>query len=51
MVRMFTRLIEDGIAVDHIINNVTLGDFLGSEGLWSREIHTIIVSQMVVTNY
>jgi len=51
MVRMFTGLIEEGIAVDHIINNIALGDFLGTEGLWSREIHTIIISQMVVTNY
>jgi len=31
---MFTRRIEDGIAVDHIVNNVALGNFLGAEGLW-----------------
>lgn len=35
MVWMFTRLIEDCIAVDHIINDVALGDFLGAEGLRS----------------
>ena len=35
MVRMFTRLIEDAIARDHVIYNIALGDFFGAEGLRS----------------
>lgn len=34
MVRMLARLIEDGVAGDHVINNIALGDFFGAEGLW-----------------
>jgi len=33
MVRMFARFIEDGVAVDHVVNNIALGDFLRAEGL------------------
>jgi hypothetical protein len=33
MIRVFTRLIEDAIARDHVINNIALGDFLGPKSL------------------
>lgn len=51
MVRMLPRLIEDSVARDHVINNVAFGDFFGAEGLWGREVHAVIVSQVVVAHY
>lgn len=34
MVRMLARLIKDGVAGDHVIDDVALGDLFGAEGLW-----------------
>ena len=40
--------IEDVVALDGIIKDATLGDFLGLEALVLREVLSVIVSQMVV---
>lgn len=49
MVRMFTGLKEDTVAGNHVIDNVALRDLLGAERLRGRQVHTIIITQMVVT--
>ena len=48
---MLSRFIEDSVARNHVINNVAFGDFFGAEGLWGREIHAVIVSQVVIAHY
>src|SRR5688572_12548987 len=48
MIRVFARLIKNLIGRNHVINHVTLGDFLGPELLRGRQIFSIIVSKMVV---
>lgn len=50
MVGLFARLIEHRVGFYHVIDNIALGDLLGAELLWRRQIHAIIVSEMVVTD-
>lgn len=50
MVRMLARLIEDAVAGNHVVHNIALRDLFGAEGLWGREIHSVVVSQMVVAH-
>ena len=50
MVRVLPRLIQDSVAGNHVVDNIALGDLLGAEGLRSRQIHAIVVSQMVIAH-
>jgi hypothetical protein len=50
MIGMLAGLIEDGIARDHVIHHVALGDLLGPECLRGRQVHAIVVSQVVVAH-
>lgn len=51
MIRMLSGLIEYAIASNHVIDHITFGNLLGTECLWGRQIHAVIVSQVVVAHY
>jgi hypothetical protein len=48
VVWVFTRCVEHRVSLDHIVNNIGLGDLLGSELLVRAEILAIVVTKMVV---
>jgi len=50
VVRFLSISIEDFIAVNHIVNNIALGDLLGSELFVRGEVLSVVVSQMVVAH-
>jgi len=50
VVRVFTWLVEDVVHADHVINDVGLGNLLGSELSRSRQVLTIVVTEVVVRN-
>ena len=39
--------LEDVIAGDHVVHHAALGDLLGPDDLWRREVHAIIVQRLV----
>lgn len=48
MVRVLTLLVEDAVRLDHVINDVGLGDLLGAELLLGAQVLAIVVAQVVV---
>lgn len=48
VIGVFTLLHQSGVGGDDIISAGLLGGFLGLEGLFGREVLTIVVTQMVV---
>ncbi len=50
MVRVLSRLVQDAVAGHHVIYHIALADLLGPEGLGSRQVHAIVVAQVVVTD-
>ena len=48
VVRVLTVGIENSIALNHVVDNVGLGDLLGAELLGSRKVLAVIVTKMVV---
>ncbi len=49
VVGMLAFLVKHSISLDHIVNDVGLGDFLGAELPLGTEVFSIIISQMVIT--
>lgn len=50
MVRVFTGFIQDSIARDHVINYITFRDLFRTKCLRGREVHPVIVAQVVVAH-
>lgn len=50
VVGVFTLLEQAGVGSDDIISAGLLGGFLGLEGLFGREVLTVVVTQMVITD-
>lgn len=50
VVRVLSLLVEDGVGSNHVINNIALGDLLGAELLGSRQVLSVVVTQMVVAD-
>src|SRR5277367_1373988 len=48
VVGMLAFLVKDRIGFDHVINNIGLGDLLGTELPLRAEILAVVVSEMVV---
>lgn len=48
VIRVLALLVEDGVGLDHVVNDVGLGDFLGAELLLRAEVLAIVVAKMVV---
>jgi len=42
------RLVENAVGLDHVIDDVGLGDLLGAELLRSAEVHAVVVAEVVV---
>jgi len=47
---VFTLLHQSGVSSNDVISAGLLGGFLGLEGLFGREVLTVVVTQMVVTD-
>lgn len=50
VIGMLTGLVKDSIARDHVVHHITFWDFFWAESLGGREIHSVIVSQMVIAH-
>ena len=50
MIRFLPFLIQNLICHDHIIDHIAFGDFLRPELLRSRQILSIIITQVIVTD-
>lgn len=48
VVGMLALLVKDVVGLDHVINDVGLGDLLGAELLLGAKIHAVIVAQVIV---
>lgn len=48
VVWMLSRLVQNGIGLDHVIHNIGLGDLLGTELLLRAQVLSVIVAQMIV---
>lgn len=48
VVRVLALLVQDGVGGDHVIDDVGLGDLLGTELLLRAEVHTVVVAKVVV---
>jgi hypothetical protein len=48
MVRVFAILVQDVVRSDHVVDDVGLGDLLGTELLLRAEVHAVVVAQVVV---
>ena len=48
VVGMFAFLVEDGISLNHIVDDVRFGNFLGAELLLRAKVLSIIVTEVVV---
>lgn len=50
MVGFFSRLVQYGVGLDHVIHHVALGDLFGAELLWSGQVLPIVVAQVIVAD-
>ena len=50
VVGFFTRLVQYGVGLDHVIHHITLGDLFGAELLWSGQVLPIVVAQVIVAD-
>lgn len=48
VIRVLARTVQDSVRLDHIVNDVRLGDLLGTELLVRAEILAVIVTKMVI---
>lgn len=48
VVRVLVLLVQDGIGRHHVVNNIGLGDFLAPKLLGGRQVHSVVVAQVVV---
>ena len=48
VIGMFTFLVEDGISLNHIVDDVRFGNFLGAELLLRAKVLSIVVTEVVV---
>lgn len=47
---MLAGLVEDAVAGDHVVDDVALRYLLGAEGLRRRQVHAVVVPQVVVAH-
>lgn len=50
MVRFFSRLVQYGVRLDHVIHHIALGDLFGAELLWSRQVLSVVVAEVIVAD-
>ena len=50
VIRLLSGLVDELVGLDHVIDNVALGDLLGPELLGSRQVLSVIVTEMVVAS-
>jgi len=50
VVGVLAFLVEDGVGGNHVVYDIALGDFLGSELLRSGQVLAVVVSEMVVAD-
>lgn len=48
MIGVFPRFVQDAVTRHHIIHHIALGDLLAAECLRCAEVHTIIITQVIV---
>jgi hypothetical protein len=48
VVGMLTILVQDVVSSNHVVDDVRLGDLLGTELLLGAKVHSVVVAQMVV---
>jgi hypothetical protein len=48
VIRVFAFLVENSVGFDHVVDNVRLGNLLGTELLLGTQVLSIIVSEVVV---
>ena len=48
VIGVLTLLVKDVVSSDHVVDNVRLGDLLGTELLGGRQVLAVVVTQMVV---
>ena len=48
VVRVFALLVEYSVCLNHVVNDVRLGDLLGAELLLGAQVLTIVVAKMVI---
>ncbi len=48
MIRMFSRLIQDGVSLDHVIDNIRFGDFLGTKLSLGTQVHSIVIAEVII---
>ena len=50
VVGMLAFLVQDGVGGHHVVDNIALGDLLGTELLGSRQVLAVVISEMVVAD-
>ena len=48
VIGVFALLVEDGVGLNHVIDDVGLGNFLGTELALGGQVHAIVVAKVVV---
>jgi hypothetical protein len=48
VIGVLTLLVKDGVSLDHVVDNVRLGNFLGAELLLRAKVLSVVVAEMVV---
>jgi len=48
VVGVFAGLVEDGVGLDHVVDDVALGDLLGAELALRAQVLAVVVAEMVV---
>lgn len=47
---LLPRGIEEGVRLNHVVHHVALGDLFGAELLRRRQVHAVVVPQVVVAH-
>lgn len=50
MVGFLSRLVEHWIGRHHVIHHIAFGNLFRSELRWGRQVHTVVVSQVIVAH-
>ena len=50
VVRFFSRLVQYGVRLDHVVHHVALGDLFGAELLRSRQVLPVVVAEVIVAD-
>lgn len=48
VVRVLAFLVQDRVGGNHVVNDIGLGDFLGTELFLGGQVHSVVIAEMVV---